>query len=186
MRIKTGKPSRKESGYMNRIKLNVLALFFVLLMHLSLSAQAWEVKNPTETIFSQNTYPISAIDPSILTNAQGSFYPGLRGSNQLIIYTPLFGVRTGTNEFGSEAIVNGNLVTAISGADSIIPCDGLVISGHGKAKKWMNENIIVGAKVYVNKDAKTLTVYITSASYLFGAKEKIKEAQDIMGYYKQT
>lgn len=138
-----------------------------------------------EIIFTQKIYPISAIDPTVLTNASASFYPGLRGANQMIIYTPAFGIRTNTNEFGGEAIVNGNVVTSLSGADSIIPGNGLVISAHGSAKKWMNENIIVGAKIYVNSDAKTLTVYITSESFLYGAKEKIKEAQGIVNYYRE-
>lgn len=141
-------------------------------------------KNTAEIIFDQKVYPLSAIDPTIMTNTTASFYPGLRGANQMTIYTPAYGIRTNTNEFGTEAIVNGNIVTSISGADSIIPPGGLVISGHGKAKQWMNENIIVGAKVYVNKDTKTLTVYITSESFLFSAREKIKEAKEMINYYK--
>lgn len=138
-----------------------------------------------EIIFSQKIYPISAIDPTILNNASASFYPGLRGANQMVVYTPAYGYRTNTNEFGAEAIVNGNVVTSLSGADSIIPRDGLVISAHGSAKKWMNENIIVGSKIYVNQDARTLTVYVTSGSFLYGAREKIKEAQGIVHYYRE-
>lgn len=157
----------------------ILGQFFV-----NASAEENPVNGHKETVFSQKVYPISAIDPTILTNASASFYPGLRGANQMIVYTPAFGLRTNTNEFGSEAIVNGNIVTSLSGADSIIPPDGLVISAHGTAKKWLNENIILGSKVYVNKDAKTLTVYVTSDSFLYGAKEKIKEAQSMIGYYK--
>lgn len=163
-----------------------LLLFFIILggTFLAVNAQDAVSCNPNEIIFSQKVYPISAIDPTILTNTSGSFYPGLRGANQLIIYTPAFGLRTNTNEFGSEAIVNGNIVTSLSGADSIIPTDGLVISAHGNAKKWMNENILIGSKIYINPTAKTLTVYVTSDSFLFGAKQKIKEAQDIVCYYK--
>lgn len=148
-------------------------------------AQAQPQYTCDEIIFSQKIYPISAIDPTILTNTTASFYPGLRGANQLIIYTPAYGFRTNTNEFGTEAIVNGNIVTSISGADSIIPRDGLVISGHGYAKKWMNENIILGSKIYVNKDSKTLTVYNTSESFLYGANEKIKEVHEIIRYYRE-
>lgn len=139
---------------------------------------------PKEILFSQKIYPISAIDPTTATNASAAYYPGLRGANQLIIYTPSFGLRTGTNEFGSEAIVEGNVVTTISGADSIIPDKGLVISGHGNAKTWMNKNIMVGSKVYINKDSKTLTVYLTSDSFLFNARQKLKEAQNMVAYYK--
>lgn len=171
---------------MNNIKIKILLLLCLIFGQLFIGAQAEEdvPDGYNEVIFSQKVYPISAIDPTIVTNAAASFYPGLRGANQLIVYTPAYGVRTNTNEFGGEAIVEGNVVTSLSGADSIIPYDGLVISGHGNAKKWMNENIIVGSKIYVNKDAKTLTVYITSDSFLYGAKEKIKETQGIIGYYK--
>lgn len=173
---------------MNKLKLKLVLLFFILLgqFFVNVHAQDSQANDSSEIIFSQKVYPISAIDPTVLTNAAASFYPGLRGANQMIIYTPAYGLRTNTNEFGSEAIVNGNMVTSLSGADSIIPSNGLVISAHGKAKKWMNENIIVGSKVYVNEDAKTLTIYITSDSFLYGAKEKIKETQDIINYYKQT
>lgn len=166
------------------LKIFLLFLIFLGQFFINASAEEAQYNGHNEIIFSQKIYPINVIDPTILTNASASFYPGLRGSNQMVVYTPAFGLRTGTNEFGTEAIVNGNIVTSLSGADSIIPYDGLVISGHGSAKKWMNENIIVGAKVYVNKDAKTLTVYVTSDSFLFGAKEKIKEAQSITDYYK--
>lgn len=166
-------------------KFKLLLLLVLLLGQFFAVTSAQEIQTESnEFIFSQKVYPISAIDPTILTNSTASFYPGLRGANQLIVYTPAYGLRTNTNEFGTEAIVNGNIVTSLSGADSIIPLDGLVISGHGNAKKWINENIIVGSKVYVNKDSNTLTVYITSDSFLYSAKAKIKEVQDIVNYYK--
>lgn len=172
---------------MSRSNLKTFLLFFIFLGQLLINVHAQEcpVTTSGEIIFSQKVYPISAIDPTILTNTSASYYPGLRGANQMIIYTPAFGLRTNTNEFGGEAIVTGNMVTSLSGADSIIPSDGLVISAHGSAKKWMNENIIVGAKVYVNSDAKTLTVYVTSDSFLYGAKQKIKETQGIVNYYRE-
>lgn len=163
----------------------VLLLTVIFIGQIFTKTYAQDITNESEIIFSQKVYPINAIDPTMVTNTVASFYPGLRGANQLIVYTPSFGLRTGTNEFGTEAIVSGNVVTSISGADSLIPCDGLVISGHGYAKKWMNENIIPGAKIYVNKDAKTLTVYVTSESFLYGARQKISEAQNMMCYYKE-
>lgn len=172
---------------MNKVNLKLLVLLFLLLgqFFVSVKAQTYPSTNFAETIFSQKVYPISAIDPTILTNSAASFYPGLRGANQMIVYTPCYGLRTNTNEFGGEAIVNGNVVTSLSGADSIIPRDGLVISAHGNAKKWMNENLIVGSKIYINEETKTLTVYITSDSFLYGAKQKIKEAQEMTSYYKE-
>ena len=134
-----------------------------------------------EVIFKQASTNINAIDPSI----GASFYPGGRGANKLVIYTPKFGLHTGTNEFGTEAIVENNTVTALSGADSTIPENGIVISGHGIAKNWITQNITVGSKVYVDEGNKKLYIYTTSESYTFEAEQKIKEAKSMIDYYMQ-
>lgn len=34
-----------------------------------------------------------------------------------------------------------NIVTSLSGADSTIPKNGLVISGHGIAKNWITQTL---------------------------------------------
>lgn len=138
--------------------------------------------NQNEVVFNQNSARINAIDPHFTA----SYYPGGRGANQLIIYTPKFGIHTGTNEFGTEAIVEGNTVTALSGADSTIPSNGLVISGHGIAKNWINKNISVGSKVYVDKLSNRITVYTTSESYTYEARAKINEANSMIEYYKNS
>lgn len=134
---------------------------------------------PTETIFKQESRYINIIDPAYNT----SYYPGGRGTNQLVVYTPSYGVHTGTNEFGTEAIVEGNIVTSLSGADSAIPENGIVISGHGSAKNWITNNINVGSKISIDMLSKTITVYTTSESYTYEAQAKIDEAQSIMNYY---
>ena len=138
---------------------------------------------PNEIIFNQSTYKISVIDPVAATNVPGINYPGLRGANQLVIYSPSFGYRTNTNEFGTEAVVIGDTVDSLSGADSLIPANGVVISGHGRAKKWINENIMVGAKIYINTENKTITSYITSSSFLYAANERVREVQEMLAYY---
>ncbi len=138
--------------------------------------------NPSETIYKQVTTRFNTLDPAY----SAGYYPGGRGPNQLIIYTKNFGLHTGTNEFGTEAIVQDNTVTSLSGADSVIPENGLVISGHGQAKNWINQNITIGSKVYVNQITNTITVYTTSESYSYEAKAKIAEAQDIINYYKSS
>ncbi len=135
-----------------------------------------------EVIFKHATTKIDIIDPSFTAG----YYPGGRGPNKLVIYTPNYGLHTGTNEFGTEAIVEGNVVTSISGADSTIPIDGIVISGHGSAKNWITQNIKVGSKVYIDIINQTLTAYTTSDSYIYEAKIKISEAQKIIDYYKLT
>lgn len=134
---------------------------------------------PNEIIFKQNSRKFNSIDPSYTA----SQFPGGRGANQLIIYTKNFGTHTGTNEFGTEAIVENNTVTALSGADSTIPENGLVISGHGVAKNWITQNLSVGSKIYIDKLSNTITAYTTTESYTYEAKVKINEAKSIIDYY---
>ena len=167
-------------------------LFIILLiMFLGVPVFAADVFSPyvpaqNEVIFNQSMFKIDVVDPVASTNWKGINYPGLRGANQLVIYSPSFGFRTNTNEFGTEAIVVGDTVVSLSGADSLIPANGFVISGHGQAKKWINENIMVGSKISLDIDKKIITSYVTSDTFLFNAKEKIKEVQDMMAYYNQT
>lgn len=141
---------------------------------------------PYEGILSQASYKISALNPKVNSSASGGFYPGGRGANQLVLYTQKSGLRTGTNEFGAEAIVVDNTVVQISGADSIIPKGGIVISGHGRAKSWMNENLTVGSKIYIDYENMILTTYLTNDSFIFATKEKIKEIDMVMRYYKDN
>lgn len=135
-------------------------------------------------IYQESQIDIDAIDPQKQGNVN-SYYPGLRGPNQLVIYTPAYGLRTGTNEFGTEAIVENNMVVRLNGADSIIPKNGFVISGHGKAKTWIIKNIQVGSKVYIDYTGNSLRVFLTPDSLVYAAKEKIKEVSGLIEYYRQ-
>lgn len=139
-----------------------------------------------EVIYSSSQYRISKVDPTSKTNAEGKNMPGARGTNQLIIYTPQYGNSTETNEYGNEAIVVGNTVVELSGADSPIPKDGFVISGHGKAKNWINNAIKIGTKVYVNFEENTIYTYMTSESYIYLAEKKLEETEQMMQYYAQN
>ena len=139
-----------------------------------------------EVVFSYTKNLINAINPTAITNKTGSYLPGARGANQLVIYTSAYGVRTNTNEFGAEAVVEDNTVTELSGADSYIPNDGLVISGHGNAKIWMNSAIKVGTKIYIDKSSNLIYTYTTSESYIFESEKKISEAEQMLEYYRST
>ncbi|MGN0017839.1 MAG: glycoside hydrolase family 10 protein [Candidatus Gastranaerophilaceae bacterium] len=139
-----------------------------------------------EVVFQKSTYKVNSIDPTPETNWMGASYPGVRGANQLVVYTQNFGISTGTNEFGAEAVVENNTVTSLSGADSLIPTNGIVISAHGRAKTWLNKNVHVGTKIYIDRNAKTITAITTSESYIFAAKEKIEEATTMMNYYQRN
>ena len=170
----------------SRVWVFLLSIFLICTKAFALDVYSPYVPKNNEVIFNQSMYKVDIVDPKVSTNWKGINYPGLRGANQLVIYTPAFGYRTGTNEYGTEAIVTGDTVTSLSGADSLIPANGLVISGHGQAKKWINENIMVGAKISIDYNKKIITSYITSDTFLYTARERIKEVQNMMLYYIQS
>ena len=136
-----------------------------------------EISDVQDGVLSEATRKINAIypdDEEILKNT----YPGYRGANQLVIYTKNFGRTTGTNEFGKEAVVIDGIVTKLTGANSYIPKDGFVISGHGSAKKWIGDNLKIGTKVEILD--RQLKAYTTIDSYRFFAKSKIEEVENTL------
>ena len=142
---------------------------------------SWEVDNRgnlnNERVISKSSYRISAIYPSDVINALGANFPGYRGPGQLVVYKHNFGRTTGTNEFGKEAVVEDGKVVKLTGANSIIPKGGYVISGHGSAKKWITNNLKIGTNIIIDEKTNTITAYTTVESWRFSAKEKIKEGQ---------
>jgi len=136
-----------------------------------------DIDDDNDRVLSESTRRINAIypyDEASLSNT----YPGYRGTNQLVIYLREFGKTTGTNEFGKEAVVVDNVVVALTGANSNIPRDGFVISGHGSAKKWITDNLKIGTKIEITD--KTIKAYTTIDSYRYQAKAKIEAVQDIL------
>lgn len=144
------------------------------------------VAKKDEVIYSSSHYKISKFDPTVKTNIEGVNSPGARGANQLVVYTPNCGESTGTNEYGYEAIVVGNTVVELSGANSPIPPDGFVISGHGKAKTWITNAVKMGTKVYVDLENMTIYTYVTSESYLFLAAKKLEDTEQMISFYSQN
>ena len=138
-----------------------------------------------EVIYSSSNYKISKFDPTVKTNIEGVNSPGARGANQLVIYTPHCGESTETNEYGYEAIVVGNTVVELSGANSPIPKDGFVISGHGKAKTWITNAVRIGTKVYVDLENMKIYTYVTSESYLYLANKKLEDTEQMIQFYSQ-
>lgn len=127
-----------------------------------------------------SVYRITDINPRSINGN-----PGGRGINELIVYTPEFGLKTGTNEYGKEAVVVDNKVVAMSAMDSIIPTNGIVISGHGRAKEWIEKHVILGARVDINRATMTISSVITPDTYVYEAQEKLRAAQEIYMYYKR-
>ena len=74
-----------------------------------------------------------------------------RGENTLIIYNRAYDVRTNTNQYGKEFVVQGGKVVKINQGNSIIPEDGYVVSVHGTAKNAFSR-VRVGDKVTLEED----------------------------------
>ncbi len=136
-----------------------------------------ELDYANDRILSESTRKINAIYP-IDDVLPSNTYPGYRGPNQLVIYIKDYGKTTGTNEFGKEAVIIDNTVVKLTGANSNIPKDGFVVSGHGTAKKWISDNLKIGTKVEI-KD-RTIKAYTTIDSYRFQAKSKIEAVEEIL------
>ncbi|MFZ3588976.1 glycoside hydrolase family 10 protein [Bacillus sp. DJP31] len=127
------------------------------------------ISDPTKT----STFSIKSIDPQ----APHAF-PGGRGGNELIAYTPAYeSATTGTNQYGAEVIVRNGIVVEMSGSNSPIPQDGFVLSGHGLAKDWLLQFTQVGAKITMNKETMKVTATIDASSYIRASELVLKEAE---------
>lgn len=125
---------------------------------------------------------IDAVDPTAANNppgvdpATGKCYPGCRGAEQLVIYTPA-GDRatTGTNDFGYEVTVVGDRVVSRGGNNRAIPADGFVISGHGGRGEWLSTNAVLGARV--TREGGTLRVVVDASTYIYRAEQALDRAE---------
>lgn len=78
-----------------------------------------------------------------------------RPADSLIVYTPEYGAKTNTNEWGAEAAVVADKVSAridqreqaVDAKNISIPAEGVVLSGHGAARTWLLANATVGSGV---------------------------------------
>lgn len=129
---------------------------------------------------------LNATDPSAESNpggvdpATGQCYPGCRGAEQLIAYTPTVGrATTGTNDYGYEVTVRNGRVTTRGGGNSAIPADGFVLSGHGSRGSWLEGNAPLGAKVTLT--GTTVTVDVDAESFLLGAERRIAASREARG-----
>lgn len=77
-----------------------------------------------------------------------------RRADELILYRPLYEGATRTNNFGIEAVVVNGVVTQVRDqrGNTPIPRDGLVLSGHGRARQWILRSLQPGAPVVVHTE----------------------------------
>ena len=72
-----------------------------------------------------------------------------RLTDELIIYTPIYGSWTGTNDYGFEVTVVDGTVTNVQIGNSPIPPNGVVLSGHGLNREVLSQ-LAVGDEVAIN------------------------------------
>jgi uncharacterized lipoprotein YddW (UPF0748 family) len=170
----------------NKFILLCLALLLVLSGKTISYAQETTGADTQVQYASKSSTKINAINPTPETNPLGGYYPGFRGNNQLVIYTPEYGEYTGTNEYGKEAIVIEDKVFGFCGSNCYIPKNGFIVSGHGSAKKWINEKLMEGATVKIYPNTMTMESIITPESYAYKAGQRITEAKKLISEYKRT
>ncbi len=157
---------------MKKLKLTVICLFCALSFVVILLKPAVRADD-----VNTHQFQLDITDPTVTTNPAGANYPGLRGGDQLIRYTPAFGKTTGTNEYGAEITVIDGIVVMKTGSNSIIPENGYVLSGHGSAKKWLNTNTIIGTFIDIAEQNNMVSVRTTSDSYIYAADQMIIDAE---------
>lgn len=120
----------------------------------------------------------SAVDPTPESNPDGAAFPGYRGGDQLIVYTPEFGQSTGTNEWGFELVVRDGVVASIGGANTTIPADGVVLSGHGTAADFLRRNGLVGASVEI--DGTSVRIHSDVATTIGATERDVAAVEDVV------
>ncbi len=120
-----------------------ISFLFVLMLQLLLSADLVEKKY-------EITFDVF--------NPQSTEFPGGRGANLFVVYSSDFGTRTGTNEWGVEAVVENGVIVAVGGNDQVIPQNGYVLSAHGSAMSWFSTVIQVGRTAVIYPQERIIVV----------------------------
>jgi hypothetical protein len=94
-----------------------------------------------------SSYPLAGVNPTRVD------YPGGRGPDELVAYVAPTTV-TATNAFGSECtVMAGQVIAAVDrqatkqSTGVIVPVGGVVLSGHGRARDWLNRYAVRGTPI---------------------------------------
>ncbi|MCA0150413.1 family 10 glycosylhydrolase [Rossellomorea vietnamensis] len=139
------------------------------------------INEPVERTYA-NT--LDDIDPTDESNPEGAPFPGNRGANQLLLYTPAFGSSTGTNPYGYEITVTDGVVAKIGGGDSSIPSNGFVVSGHGTEAEYLKKAEI-GMKVEYDTDGK-IELIRDASTYIFKSEQTLQEAKQSIAHAEEN
>jgi len=98
-------------------------------------------------------------------------FDGARGADELVIYTK--SGKTGTNNYGIEACVVNERVVKFGKNDNAVPEGGYVVSGHGKAARFIADALCVGAKAVIDKENGVFYAEVDAEAMLINAEGKI-------------
>lgn len=139
------------------------------------------INEPVERTYSA---VLDDVDPTDESNPDGAPFPGNRGANQLLVYTPAFGTSTGTNPYGYEITVTGGVVTKVGGGDSAIPADGFVVSGHGTEAEYL-KNAEIGMKVEYDAEG-NIELIRDASTYIFKSEQNLQEAKQSISHAEEN
>jgi len=99
-----------------------------------------------------------------------------RRQEAIVLYTPAWGEKTGTDNSGIELVISGQVVKEIRTGNSVIPPDGYVLSLSGPAAQFITDNAKVGDKLDVHIKIIPYTTQLTSVTHLIsGGPRLIKD-----------
>ena len=114
-----------------------------------------------------------------------------RAADELVVYTPEFHRTTLTGPGGVEAVVRRGRVAQVRAdlGSSLIPADGFVLSGAGRAAEWLRQNLARGSRVRINLDLLDAggggggrRAWASAAHVIGGGPQLVKEGRvDITG-----
>jgi len=139
--------------------------------------EVMEVEDPFQTSF---TTEFDAFNP------EEEEYPGGRGVDELVVYTPdATKEKTGTNQWGVEAIVENSMITRIQDNNNLIPEDGFIISGHEEARLWILDNLELGMKAELDEDEKMLSFTSNTETRLRGMESLFAQMKEIRKSFEE-
>ena len=99
-------------------------------------------------------------------------FNGARGADELVIYN--VGETTGTNSYGLEACVVNGRVIRYGNNNNAVPEGGFVVSGHGKAARFIADALCLGAKAEIDKENGVFNAEIDSRALEIAAEMQLE------------
>ncbi len=141
--------------------------------------KSWLDTDLAPAIYKQEgTKKLSAVNP------ESKDFGGGRGPDQMTAYTSAYGKHTGTNEWGTEAVIRNGHVVSVGGNNSAIPEDGIVVSGNESASLWITKKLAVGMEIQLQEN--TLYYATTENTFIIQARDYYKKVMERFSKGKMT